>query len=156
MRVRDSNSACTRTAFLSQVDTETEPAKFLTSRRAPDFTVSVVSRRPEAITVPNTATPSNNMGSPLALRARERRGSAQQVELELHLQGKMLVKVRARRVGRQRPPRLDDRPIDDGKILFHDPHRRGVQLGAVRRERVLELGDRLVVIGIESGAGQRG
>src|SRR5438876_6522201 len=94
-----------------------------------------------------------SLRSPLALGARQLRRTAKQIELELQLQGKMLVKIGAGRIGGECAPRLKNGAIDHRQVLLDDAHRRAVELGAVLLERALELGNRLVVAGIEADRG---
>src|SRR5207247_1253105 len=65
----------------------------------------------------------------------------QQLHLAPHRVGEMEVQVRVAGIVPQRNARLGDRPIDDGQILPHDAHGRGIEPLLVLRQGGLQLGD---------------
>src|SRR3989449_460651 len=130
-RPRRPCSACTLTRFSLQPWIVIPPPKLLTERLAPAGTAKVVSvclcdAPPSA-----TSIAAASVATMFVVPLRPCRGhlvhTPQQLHLAPHRVGEMEVQVRVAGVAAQRHARFGDRPIDDGEILAHDPHGRGIE-----------------------------
>jgi len=61
----------------------------------------------------------------------ERRDLAQDVHLEPHLVGEVVVEIRIRGIRLEGAARLRDRPVDEPEVELDHPHRGGIELAAV-------------------------
>src|SRR6266516_694519 len=128
----------TRTASLSHTLMLMSPAKLLTSSLVPLATLTVWSVGVSTI-IEKTIYSSISC-------FRERRGPAQKIQFSPSRFNEMAGEIRVRRVGRERFACLRDRLVDGLEVLLDDGDGGGVELAAPLLERLLQIGDRRVVL----------
>src|SRR6266481_5523416 len=145
-RPRRPVSPCTLTRFSLHPWTVIPPPKLLTERLAPAGTAKVVSvclcdAPPRA-----TSIAAASVATMFVVPLRPCRGhlvhTPQQLHLAPHHVGEMEVQVRVAGVAAQRHARFGDRPIDDGEILAHNPHGRGIEPLLILYQLGLQIGNR--------------
>src|SRR2546425_5100027 len=145
-RPRRPCSACTLTRLSLQPWIVIPPPKLLTERLAPAGTAKVVSvclcdAPPSA-----TSIAAASVATMFVILLGPCRGHVvhppQQFHLAPHRRGQMEVQVRVAGVAAQRHARFGDRPIDDGEILSHDPHGRGIEPLLILYQLGLQIGNR--------------
>src|SRR3989449_10201621 len=155
-RPRRPVSACTFTRFSLQPWIVIPPPKLLTERLAPAGTAKVVSVC--LCDASATSIAAASVAAMFVVLLGPCRGhlvhTPQQFHLAPHRGGEMEVQVRVAGVAAQRHARFGDRPIDDGEILAHDPHGRGVEPLLILYQLGLQIGNR--PIGAARPIGYRG
>src|SRR6266550_7625353 len=145
-RPRRPVSPCTLTRFSLQPWTVIPPPKLLTERLAPAGTAKVVSDCLCGASATSIA--AANVATMFVLLLGSSRGhvvhTPQQLHLAPHRIGEVKVQVRVAGVLLQRDARVSNRPIDDRKVLPHDPHGGGVESLLILRQGGLQVGDRRV------------
>src|SRR3989441_3741443 len=143
-RPRRPVSACTFTRFSLQPWIVIPPPKLLTERLAPAGTAKVVSVC--LCDASATSIAAASVAAMFVVLLGPCRGhlvhTPQQFHLAPHRGGEMEVQVRVAGVAAQRHARFGDRPIDDGEILAHDPHGRGVEPLLILYQLGLQIGNR--------------
>src|SRR5436309_5823852 len=142
-RPRRPVSACTLTRFSLHPWTVIPPPKLLAERLAPAGTAMVVSvclcdASATSIAAASVATMSVlllGLGGDVV-------HTPQQLHLAPHRVGEVKVQVCVAGVFLQRDTRLDNRPVDDGKVLPHDSHSRRIEATLILRQRGLQVSDR--------------
>ena len=137
------------TAFLLQEVTTISPPKLLTLSLSPCRTENVVSVRAVGSAVRSTVASVSSIAwfsSSLVIGDQHGR-LLQQTSLALKLLRQVSIQIGIRGIRRQRAARVGDRLIDQGEILFDDPHGGGIEVAAIVGQRLLQLADRRVVAG---------